>query len=136
MASVLLEPLSVPFADDALQVVAMHWSSQKQTIIEVLSRRSGRRAEVHFVDDVGVRVLGELDLSSFWMDQPRDAMKSTWLFVVTSGGWFDLESTRQDFYTKHEAPVTEYLIAGCHECVSVLARTQPVVVEVGRAADV
>jgi hypothetical protein len=135
MTSVVLEAVPVPFRDDAIQVVSVGWRAEEPILVEVLSKRSGRRCEVHFPESSGMRVLGELDLASFWMGQPARVLQSTWLFVVRRGGWFDLEATRQDFYTQHEAPVVEYLVAGYEECVSVLSRSQPKLEEVSRAAD-
>jgi hypothetical protein len=135
MPSVLLQPLSVPFCDDSAQVVSVRWSVGKPTVVGVTSKRSGRRCEVRFQEDVGVRILGELDLAGIWTSQPKELLQSTWLFVVRSRGWFDLEATRQDFYTKHEPPVTEYLIAGFQECVSVLARGEPTLVEMAGEPD-
>ena len=46
-----------------------------------------------------------------------------------------MESTRDDFYTKHEAPVMEFLIGGYQECVSILSRTGPVIIEVPKESD-
>lgn len=135
MHSVLLEPVHVPFCDDAMQVVHVGWNAKGNTTIEVLSKRTGRRCRVEFQDDVGLRILGELDLAAMWMEAPKDVLKSTWLFVVRAGGWFELESTRGDFYTKHEAPVTEFLIAGYQECVSIFSRRGPVLTEVPKESD-
>ena len=125
----ILERLPVPFCDDAIQVATVQWTLGRPTLVEVKSRLTGRRCELKFEDDTGLRILGELDLAATWMAQPKGLMQSTWLFVVRSGGWFDLEATREDFYTKHEEPVTEYLVVGFQQCVSVLSRSKPEVVE-------
>lgn len=68
MRAVQLNPVAVPFSDDAIKVTDVHWSSNGATIIELLSKRSGRRCRVEFQDDVGLRILGELDLAGTWMD--------------------------------------------------------------------
>ena len=135
MRAVALNPIAVPFCDDAVKVTALRWNADEATVIEVISKRSGRRCRIEFRDDVGLRILGELDLASMWMGQPRAALKSTWLFQVGAGGWFDLESTRDDFHLKHEPPAGEFLIAGYQECVSVLSRREPVVTELSKESD-
>lgn len=135
MRSAQLEPIAVPFRDDAIKVVGVSWSDSGTTVIDLVSKRSGRRARVEFHDDAGLRILGELDMASMWIGDDPAALKETWLFEVRAGGWLELESTREDFYTKHERPTREFLIAGYRECVSVFSRLGPTVVEVG-ASDV
>ncbi|MDQ7745236.1 hypothetical protein [Hydrogenophaga pseudoflava] len=135
MYSVELLPIAVPFQDDAMKVTGVHWRDDAPTTISVLSRRSGRRAKVEFQDAVGVRILGELDLAGLWLGADPATLKTTWLFEVSAGGWFDLESQRDDFYTKHEAPTREFLIAGYQECVSVFSRLGPLVVEPEEATE-
>lgn len=116
--------------------MGVRWSDGGSTFIELLSKRSGRRGQVEFRDDVGLRILSELDLATMWMGADRGLLKETWLFEVHAGGWLELESTRPDFYTKHEAPDREFLIAGYQECVSVLSRQGPTVLEVTGDSDV
>jgi hypothetical protein len=122
--------MAVPFRDDAVKVEGVRWSDSSSTVIDLVSMRSGRRGRVEFQDDVGLRVLGELDLTGMWLGTDREDLKATWLFEVRAGGWFDLEATRDNFYTQHESPVREFLIAGYQECVSVFSRLGPIVVEV------
>lgn len=136
MRAVQLSPIPVPFRDDAVKVVEVRWGNGGATFVEILSKRSGRRGRIEFGDDVGLRILSELDLASMWMDADREVLKATWLFEVHAGGWLELESTRSDFYTKHEAPVREFLIAGYQECVSVLSRQGPTVIEVTEDSNV
>jgi hypothetical protein len=134
MSAIQLEPLAVPFQDALIQVAGVRWSADAKTVVEVRSGESGRKCKVQFEADEGVRILDEINLASFWIETPADVLKSTWLFEVRAGGWFDLERTRQDFYMQHEAPITEYLIASLQFCVSILARRPPVFVE-GEAPD-
>jgi hypothetical protein len=136
MRAVQLDPIAVPFRDDAVKIVGVCWSDSCATVIDLISKRSGRRARVEFQDDAGLRILGELDLASMWMGGDPTALEETWMFEVRAGGWLELESTREDFYTKHESPVREFLIAGYQECVSVFSRLGPTVVEVVGASDV
>lgn len=135
MRAVQLEPIAVPFRDDAVKVVGVRWSDSGTTVVDLVSTRSGRRGRVEFQDDAGLRILGEWDLASMWMGGHPTALKETWLFEVRAGGWLELESTREDFCTKHEPPIREFLIAGYQECVSVFSRLGPTVVEAG-ASDV
>ena len=125
MRPALLQPIEVAFSDDSVKVVRVGWNAAGSTAIEVRSERTGRKFRVEFQDDVGLRILGELDLATMWMETPKDVLKTTWLFVVRAGGWFELESARDDFYTKHEAPVTEFLVGGYQECVSIFSRGGP-----------
>lgn len=136
MRAVQLDPIAVPFRDDAVKVVGVRWSDSGATVIDLVSKRSGRRGRVEFQDDAGLRILGELDLASMWMGGDPAALKEAWMFEVRAGGWLELESTREDFYTKHESPIREFLIAGYQECVSVFSRLGPTVVEVFGASDV
>ncbi len=136
MQVVKLDPVAVPFVDDSVKVVGVRWSDSGATVIDLVSKRSGRRARVEFQDDAGLRILGELDLANMWMGGNRSALRASWLFEVRSGGWFDLESTRDDFYTKHEPPTREFLIAGYQECVSVFSRRGPTVIEIEGKSDV
>ena len=136
MRRVQLDPLAVPFSDDAVKVVGVHWSDSGATVIDVVSKRSGRRGKVTFQDDVGLRILDELDLAGTWIGSDPAVLKATWLFEVSAGGWLDLESTRDDFYTKHEVPVREFLIAGYQACVSVFSRLGPTTIEVHGESDV
>lgn len=133
MRAVQLSPVAVQFVDDSMKVVGVCWSDCGPTIIDLLSRRSGRRAKAEFEGDVGLRILEELDLAGMWMGTDRSVLRESWLFEVEAGGWFDLESTRDDFYKQHEAPIREFLIAGYQECVSVFSRNAPKVVEQGRS---
>jgi hypothetical protein len=135
MRPALLEPVKVPFSDDSMKVVRVDWNAVGSTAVEVLSKREGRRFRVEFPGDVGLRILGELDLATMWIETPKEVLKATWLFVVRAGGWFELESARDDFYTKHEAPVTEFLIGGYQDCVSIFSRSMPVVTEVLQESD-
>jgi hypothetical protein len=111
-------------------MVGVQWGDERCTQIEVLSRRTGRTFVVEFDSVVGLRVLHEIDLAGFWLGADRQALGSTWLFEVSAGGWFELESTRGDFYTKHEdTRPLEFIIAAYQECVSVLSASHPRVFE-------
>jgi hypothetical protein len=136
MRAIQLDPIAVPFRDDSVKVVQVRWSDTGTTVIDVVSKRSGRKGRVEFEDDTGLRILGESDLAGMWMGSDSEALKETWLFEVRAGGWFELESTREDFYTKHESPVREFLIAGYQGCVSVFSRLGPKVNEVVGESDV
>jgi hypothetical protein len=121
-----LRPIAVPFTDDSMKVVAMRWSDTESTLIEVVSKRTGRAFVVEFESVIGLRMLGELDLASLWIESTNEILKSTWLFQVNAGGWLELESTRGDFYIQHqETKPYEFLVGGYQECVSVLSPLPP-----------
>jgi hypothetical protein len=130
MRRAVTRPIGVPFSDDSIKVVSLRWTEAGGAFIDVLSKRSGRICTVTFEHVAGLRLLDELDLASVWMDVEKADLRSTWLFRVDEGGWYELESTRSDFYTQHESPrPVEFLVAGYRECVSILSLAEPVVHE-------
>lgn len=77
---------------------------------------------VSFPQSYGFRVLNELDLTEFWS---QCSLAQGWFFEVISGGWKDLEMTREHFYSGRPEWVREYLLVGSNECVSVLTKEEP-----------
>ncbi|WP_019141851.1 hypothetical protein [Noviherbaspirillum massiliense] len=123
-----IEVIEVPFNGTSVKVVEAQWTHDAGTVIEVWLKTTNERAEVIFSDDIGLRILDELDVAGFWLNTPKTKLAESWLFKVNRGGWFDFEATREDFYSKyHAAEITEYLVAGYQECVSVLSRSAPIV---------
>ena len=80
---------------------------------------------VTFDSPLGFRVLDEGNLLEFW---DHFTLKDGWLFQISAGGWYQLESERNGFVSQHHSDVQEYLIIGVNECVSVLSGDQPKVV--------
>ncbi|MEO3735156.1 hypothetical protein [Shewanella baltica] len=80
--------------------------------------------KVNFDAIYGFRVLDEGDLGEFWSE--CNLMKG-WCFKVFSGGWSELEKTREHFVSGKLYDPLEFLIIGLNECVSVLAHDLPVV---------
>ena len=80
---------------------------------------------VTFDSPIGYRVLDEGNLLEFWN---RFSLKDGWLFRITSGGWFELESRRNGFLSQHDSEIQEYFIIGVDECISVLTSKPPIVV--------
>lgn len=74
----------------------------------------------------GFRVLDEGDLLEFWNNETRP---KGWLWVVKSGGWYDLEKVRNGFVSGVAGGYSEYLILGENECVSVISNDEPVITE-------
>lgn len=66
----------------------------------------------------GFRVLDEGDLGEML------PAKDGWLYEVDDGGWLAQESVR-DGFTADAAALTEYLVAGVNDCVSVLCEDEP-----------
>ena len=80
----------------------VQWHDENETRIEVCLQETQERAEVTFDTVIGIRILYELDTSEFWLSTPRNILSSSWIFHVQSGGWFEFESQREDFYSKHD----------------------------------
>jgi len=80
---------------------------------------------VTFDSSIGFRVLDEGNLLEFW---DYFNLKDGWLFQISEGGWYELESKRNGFVSQHHSDVREYLIIGVNECVSVLSAEPPKVV--------
>ncbi|CZF83987.1 hypothetical protein GCE9029_04126 [Grimontia celer] len=78
----------------------------------------------------GFRVLDEFDLNEFWWADNADL---TWLCTVKEGGWLSLEKTRSGFLSDPEG-LTEYLIAGNTECVSILTTAPPTIIYASKNA--
>jgi hypothetical protein len=71
--------------------------------------------------------LDEGDLLEFWSPEAR---ATGWLWEIKSGGWFDLESTRNGFASSHQKKISEYLVLGANECISVLSFSEPEIHEI------
>ena len=73
----------------------------------------------------GFRVLDEGQLSAFWGKEHR---ADGWLWEVKSGGWYALESTRDDFVmglTPLGKGPREFIVLGVDDCVSVITWAEP-----------
>jgi hypothetical protein len=113
----------------------VRWNHAGGVTIVIASVKSGRRYCITFESIVGLRILNELDIASFWLGASREVIAGSCLFEVSEGGWLALEKTRDDFYTKHEGESpAEFLIAGYQECVGVLSHARPIITEVGAEA--
>ena len=97
-----ITPLPVPFNGNSIKLRMVQWHDENETRIEVCLQETQERAEVTFDAVIGIRILYELDTSEFWLSTPRNILSSSWIFHVQSGGWFEFESQREDFYSKHE----------------------------------
>jgi hypothetical protein len=87
-------------------------------------------ARVVFRDPVGFRMLDELELSEFWNTYSEPA---GWLWLVESGGWFDLESHRATFNPTGRR-LREYLLVD-DKCISVLCAEKPDIFDLGSAPE-
>lgn len=76
-----------------------------------------------FTETTGFRVLDERDLMEYW---PVCSTPNGWLFDIKEGGWLDQERTRTGSNMLFTCPdVTEYLVTGINECVSVFSAVPP-----------
>ena len=75
------------------------------------------------------RMLDEGDLCDFW---DKYHTGKGWLYRVLQIGWFDLQSTRNDFITPRlfANGIHEFLIV-CGTCVSVLSTKDPTITRFG-----
>ncbi len=72
----------------------------------------------------GFRVLDEGQLLEFWGPDTE----SNWLFIVKNKGWLAMEASRKTApFITEDGKITEYLIAGINDCVSILSYGQPVI---------
>lgn len=97
-------------------------------VVHIEPTYDGEPIVVTFDSSLGFRVLDEGNLLEFW---DHFNLKDGWLFQISSGGWYDIESKRNGFVSQHHSDVREYLILGVNECVSVLSVEPPKVVVPG-----
>lgn len=108
--------------DGATEIMALSFDARVLRItVEFSDSKEREWAYLDFSFPRGFRVLDEGDLNEFWSGAP--SMKS-FLHIVESGGWFDLEAQRKGFVTSRGA-VTEYLVLGIDGCASILAIEPP-----------
>jgi len=74
----------------------------------------------------GFRVLDEGDILEFWNPETRP---DGWMWKVKSGGWFDLESTRNGFVSGYHKDYSEYLVIGECDCVSIITDKEPEIID-------
>lgn len=99
--------------------------SYEQNELKVLMSVDGHLADVVFPSVSGFRVLDEGDLLEFWAECN---LSNGWLFEITHGGWFELESNREGFVSAHKHNVKECLVVSKKECVSVFCNdSQPII---------
>jgi len=79
-----------------------------------------------FEEVVGFRVLNESDLLEFWS---KDSRAESWLWQIENGGWLDLENLRKGFISGKTGQVSEFLITGIEDCISIISRVIPTISE-------
>ncbi|MDO6687280.1 MULTISPECIES: hypothetical protein [unclassified Agarivorans] len=122
-----IEALKVPFNGTSIFVDKIEWNRESDTRITVVLESTSERAEVTFNSDFGMRVLDELDIANFWSSSNTSILRESWLFKVKSGGWFDFESSRNDFYSRNQEETLEYIITSHQDCVSIICLEEPIV---------
>ncbi len=116
---------------------ARRWS---RTVVRRVSAEPGRLqidlqgqafsfVRVVFRSVVGFRVLDERDLNEFW---PTYSERNGWLYEVHSGGWLELESSREGFIDDVflGGRLREFLVVD-DQCISVLSPSPPRLVSLG-----
>jgi hypothetical protein len=82
--------------------------------------------QVTFDGVLNLRVVDERDLMEYW---PTCSSPNGWLFEIFEGGLLDQERARQgSLIGALNGEVTEYLITGACQCVSVLTTGEPKVI--------
>ena len=82
-------------------------------------------AHVVFEQPLGFRVLDEGAMLSFPWSSLSD--EPSYVHLVRKGGWLDMERDAANIFTADN--VQEYVIVTCNECVSVIAYSEPKLVE-------
>ena len=128
MKAVAAHPIASPsWASTKGEVVAVE-SRLGDLRIEVSELGSTRKLVVQFAEAEAFRVMNERDLREFW---PTCSSPNGWIFEVTEGGWLTQELDRVGSLIGKTAPgLREFLIAGVEDCVSVLARLEPKVLNI------
>ncbi len=121
------EPIAESKSFAKLVVRTLTYDNDRLTVY--LQTEGYRFVRVDFDNVRGFRMLDEGDLCNFW---DKYHTGNGWLYRVLQGGWFDLESTRNDFITPHlfANGIHEFLIV-CDTCVSVLSTEDPTITELG-----
>ena len=79
---------------------------------------------VDFGAIAGFRVLDEGQLLEFWGPDTENH----WLFTVESKGWLAMEASRETApFITEDGKLTEYLVAGINECVSIISYGEPTI---------
>jgi hypothetical protein len=93
--------------------------------VHVVGLENEPSVTVNFEGVVGFRVLDERDFMEYW---PVCSTPQGWLFEIATGGWLAQENERQgSCVTAMYSDIKEYLVTGEDDCISVLARQEPIV---------
>lgn len=93
--------------------------------ITLLFKNQSRPTYINFHSIAGFRVLDEGNLLEFWEKTYGDY----YMYIVKEGGWLAMEASRESapLLTVDGSNLTEYLIAGIDDCVSILSYAQPTI---------
>ncbi|WP_334078281.1 hypothetical protein [Microbulbifer sp. M83] len=119
-----LSLIEIPYISDRSTIVSEVKLSERG--LEIIMESKEWVVSASFDACWGFRVLDEGDLSEFWSECD---LTQGWLFEVLSGGWNELENTRDHYVTGKLYEPQEFLFIGLNECVSVLASEPPVITE-------
>lgn len=106
-----------------LEIINLNYDLWRLTLTMTVPKFK-KMVYVTFENVLGFRVLDEGDLLEFWNLSKKP---TGFIWIVESGGWFDLEKTRSGFVSGHQKENQEYLIIGINECVSVLSHKIPII---------
>lgn len=74
--------------------------------------------------DIAHRVMDEGDLLDFW---PMCSLDNGWLYEIHSGGWKDLELTREGFLSGDRKDLREIFVVSANTCVNFIALKVPTI---------
>ena len=116
--------IETPYISDRSTVVSEVKLSENG--LEIIMESKEWSVKANFDAIWGFRVLDEGDLGECWSECN---LTQGWCFEVLSGGWNELEKTRDHYVTGKLYEPREFLLIGLNECVSVLASENPVITE-------
>ena len=110
---------TVPAGTRVADVAALAWQGGILTIdLDSTPVRLGLR----FKNPVGYRALEEGDLPEFWRSCN---LRAGYLHRIGSGGWKDLEATRDGFLSGSDQGLAEWMVVTENTCVSVIGHKPP-----------
>ncbi|QSX36716.1 hypothetical protein [Shewanella sedimentimangrovi] len=108
-------PIAVECLGDEVYLQSLHYDLAG---LSLCLKVENRLVEVCFHSIQGLRMLNEGDLLEFWAEF---SLSNGWLYQLSEGGWFALESNRSGFMASGGKVLNEFLIVTRKECVSVLS---------------
>lgn len=78
---------------------------------------------IRFENPIGFKCLDERDMMDYW---DKKILTDNWILEILEGGWLDMEKSRS-LISDTIFDLREFLIEGVDDCISVLAREEPLI---------